>query len=388
MRAAHGISAFDIASSSNSCDQRRMTGLDWKALRLRIGKELALLVTLQRSDRSWQLPFAAALASGGPMLFGAATGQAALGALGAIAGLAFLYLPPVGLFQRIPVMMACAFAMLSGYAVGLMAAMVPGAAIPLIWIVAVLAMLFCKAYSLAPPGPLFIVLSAAVAAFTPLDMAHAFRNIGYFAFGALWACGVAIVYSALTVRRQDVRPVLRPAADRDDVVTDALIAGFFVALSLLIALLLDLPRPYWVPVSCLAIMQGVTLRASWTRNVHRIVGTFIGLGVTWLLLPFIHDLWTIAAAIILLTFIIETVVVRHYAFAAIFFTPLTLILAEASHPATDGAAALMAARLIDTIVGAMIGLSGALCLHTPGWRLAIRRGLFRLGLLHDRPGGD
>jgi len=362
-----------------------MNGVDCKALRSRIGKELALLFALQRSDRPWQLPFAAALASGGPMLFGAATGQAVLGALGAIAGLAFLYLPPVGLFQRVPVMMACAFAMLGGYAVGLMAATVPGAAIPLIPIVAILAMLFCKAYSLAPPGPLFIVLSAAVAAFTPLDMTHAFRNIGYFAFGALWACAVAILYSALMVRRQHVRPVLRPAADRDDAVTDALVVGFFVGLSLFFALALDLPRPYWVPVSCLAIMQGVTLRASWTRNVHRIVGTFIGLGVTWLLLPFVHDLWTVAVAIMLLTFIIETVVVRHYAFAAIFFTPLTLILAETSHPVTDGTAALMAARLTDTIVGAMIGLWGALCLHNPRWRLAIRRGLFRLGLLANRP---
>lgn len=33
--------------------------------------------------------------------------------------------------------------------------------------------------------------------------------------------------------------------------------------------------------------------------------------------------------IIVLTFIVETAVVRHYGFAAIFITPLTLLLAEA-----------------------------------------------------------
>src|SRR3546814_8722819 len=48
-------------------------------------------------------------------------------------------------------------------------------------------------------------------------------------------------------------------------------------------------KAYWVPVSCLAVMQGVTLRASWSRNVHRIVGTVIGMGLTWLLLPFLTE---------------------------------------------------------------------------------------------------
>ena len=37
-----------------------------------------------------------------------------------------------------------------------------------------------------------------------------------------------------------------------------------------VAALLGLEKAYWVPVSCLAVMQGVTLRASWQRNVHRI----------------------------------------------------------------------------------------------------------------------
>ena len=361
--------------------------MDWRHLKAVMVREGALLLTLQPNPRPWQLPFAAAVASGGPLVFGAAAGQLALGALGSIAGLAFLYLPPVPLFQRIPIMMACAFAMLSAYALGLMGAMLPGAAIPIIAGVAMLAMLFCKLYSLAPPGPLFIVMAATIAAFTPIDMAHAFRNIGFFALGALWACVTAILYSMAMIRRQINRPMLRPAADWDRAVADAVMTGLFVAISLVVALLLDLQKPYWVPVSCLAVIQGVTLRASWNRNIHRIIGTFIGLGLTWMLLPFVHDPWAVVAAILVLTFLIEMVVVRHYAFAAIFITPLTLILAESSSPGTGGAMALMAARLVDTVVGALIGLLGAHFLHHPGWHHAIRRGIDRLGLTERAPDG-
>jgi hypothetical protein len=45
---------------------------------------------------------------------------------------------------------------------------------------------------------------------------------------------------------------------------------------LLLAEALRLPRPYWVPVSCLAVLQGVTLRAVWNRQFQRVAGTALG----------------------------------------------------------------------------------------------------------------
>src|SRR5690606_14678355 len=113
-------------------------------------------------------------------------------------------------------------------------------------------------------------------------------------------------------RHRSPLPVRAPSArDRQAAVVDALIMGLFVAASLAVAKTIELERAYWVPVSCLAIMQGVTMRASWSRNVHRIVGTAIGIALTWLLYPLVNGVWAVAIAVTVLTFLIETAVVRH-----------------------------------------------------------------------------
>ncbi len=113
--------------------------------------------------------------------------------------------------------------------------------------------------------------------------------------------------------------------------------GAFVGLSLAIAQALQLDRPYWVPVSCLAVIQGVSLRAVWNRQLQRVLGTAIGMLLAWSLLSLPLDPWRIALLVILLVFVIESLVVRHYGLAVIFITPLTILLAEA---ATLGAAPL------------------------------------------------
>jgi len=344
----------------------------WTAAR----REVAALFVLQRSDRPWQLPFAAALASGVPLAAGAYAGMPQAGSLGAVAGLSFLYLPATRLHHRIPVIMACAFGMVASYAVDVAGNFVPGAAIGLIACLAAAAMLFCKSQSLVPPGPLFMVMTASIAAFSPVHAEGAVLNLGFFVMGCIWACLVAVAYSAWLLRRR--APVEPPSLSREGLemaLVDSLLTGLFVGLSLALAEVLGLEKAYWVPVSCLAVLQGVTLRVSWSRHVHRILGTIIGIGVTWLLVPLLTDIWAIVVAVAILTFLIETAVVRHYAFAAIFITPLTILLAETSSPGAASINLLMEARLIDTIIGAAIGLAGALCLHSQRVRGVVHGGL-------------
>jgi uncharacterized membrane protein YccC len=131
-----------------------------------------------------------------------------------------------------------------------------------------------------------------------------------------------------------------------------------------LAQLLHLEKPYWVPISCLAVIQGMNLRAIWNRQLHRILGTSIGLLVAWGLLWLGLQDWGMALAMMLLTFIVETAVVRHYGFAAIFITPLTLLLAEAATMGQAAPTVLMQARLVDTVVGCLVGLAGGACLHS------------------------
>lgn len=67
-------------------------------------------------------------------------------------------------------------------------------------------------------------------------------------------------------------------AKRIDIGESAIFASF-VGGSLMIATILKLENPYWVPVSCAAIMQGVNRRHIWERGIHRVTGTFIGAGL-------------------------------------------------------------------------------------------------------------
>jgi uncharacterized membrane protein YccC len=137
-------------------------------------------------------------------------------------------------------------------------------------------------------------------------------------------------------------------------------------------------RPYWVPVSCLAVIQGVSLRAVWNRQLHRVLGTGVGLMLSWGLLMLPLNPWSVSLTMIVLAFVIESTVVRHYGFAVVFITPLTILLAEAATLGHGDPAALIEARLLDTVLGCMVGLIGGVCLHSPRFREVVGRQIRRL----------
>ncbi|MGV6875840.1 FUSC family protein [Pseudochelatococcus sp. B33] len=335
----------------------------WQSLADFARKEIGALIAVQRNDRAWQFPLAAAAACGMPMALGALLELPTFGALGAVAGLSFLYTPLAGSRHAIAIVLASALAMTASYALGLAGSIAPAAAPILIGCVAAAGFRFCQFNRLAPPGPLFMVIAAAIGAFSPVDAPTAAVSLGQFVIGCVWSCAVSVIYLAVISRPASQQP--QPAVPHTtNGVTSSILTGLFVGSSVAVAAMLDLQKPYWAAVTCVAVMQGTTLRASLSRNIHRVSGTFIGLGVTGLLAPILTTSWSIAAAIAVLTFLVEATIVRHYAFAAIFFTPLAILLAESSNSVTMNTGALMQARLIDTIVGALIGLLGAVCMHS------------------------
>src|SRR5690606_13470427 len=105
-----------------------------------------------------------------------------------------------------------------------------------------------------------------------------------FALGTLSAVLVGVVYSAHMLRSRAALPVPAPPRDMVTQVAISLIIGVFVGLSLAVAQVFSVEKPYWAPVSCLAVIQGLNLRAVWLRQAERIVGTLLGLGLTWVLL--------------------------------------------------------------------------------------------------------
>ena len=318
-------------------------------------------------------------ANGLPLFVGAYFGHLEYGLISSLGGLAFLYLPDTPMAHRMVSLMAAAFGMIASYALGVMSHLVPALMTPVLTFIAILVTMVCRFYRVGVPGSLFFIMAAAIGAYTPGDVMQIPLKVGLLSMGSLLACLIAFFYSLFILSRRAPRPVEPlPPATFDFVIFDSLVIGLAVGLSLAAAQLLQLDNAYWVPVSCLAVIQGMSLRAVWDKQVQRLLGTAIGLGVSWLLLSLPLDAWRIAAVITALAFIVETAVVRHYGFAAIFITPLTLLLAEAGKVGQIDPGVLIKARFIDTLLGCALGLAGGVCLHTPRIREALSRPLRRL----------
>ena len=332
------------------------------------------LIRVNASDRRWEMPLAAALSSGLPLMVGAYFGRMDYGLMSSLGGMVFLSLPNSSLQHRMMMLLAASFGMVACFAVGALTQFWPTVMIAALTLIAMLVNMVCRCYRLGPPGSLFFIMATAIAAYTPGTIEEVPLRVGMVALGCLVACLVAFAYS-LHMTRVAPPPVETPLPRPtfDFVVYDSVIIGLFVGISLLVAELMQLPRPYWVPVSCLAIIQGASLWAAWSRQLHRVFGTALGLCVAWLLLNLPLNVWTLSLVMMALTFGIETLVVRHYASAVALITPLTIFLAEAPHLGQGYPSAVIHARFVDTVIGAFIGVLGAVLLHNPRIRPVLSR---------------
>lgn len=363
----------------------RLAGMDTAprsrlaALAARLGDEIRHLVRVNASDRPWQMPLAAALASGLPLLVGAWFDHLDYGLVSSLGGLVFLYMPATALSHRMVMLMACAFGLTASYTLGLASHFVPFSVIPVLAFIAMVATMLCRFYGIGMPGSLFFVMAAAIAAYSRVDILAVPLMVGLLSMGTLLACLIAFFYSLYILRRRAPLPLPEmPPPSFDRMVFDPVVIGGFVALSLAVAQGLSLEKAYWVPVSCLVVIQGVTLRAVWTRKVQRILGTSVGLLLAWGLLHLPLDKWLVAATMMTLAFVVETLVVRQYAFAAIFLTPMAILLAEAASLGHASPTALVQARFLDIVLGSFIGLLGGICLHSPAFRRQAGAALRRL----------
>lgn len=351
----------------------------WRKLQVLMWEELRHLTKIHASDRLWQMPFAAALASGLPLLVGAYFNRLDYGLVSSLGGLVFLYMPSTPLYHRMVSVMACAFGLTACYALGLMSHFFAPVMMPVLVFIAILVTMVCRFYGLGPPGSLFFIMTASIGAYSPVEVMELPLKVGLLTMGCLLACLIGFVYSVHTLRIQAPKPIapLRPPTF-DFVVFDSVVIGVFVGISLAAAQLLHLEKAYWVPVSCLAVIQGASLRAVWSKQLHRVIGTVIGLMASWALLMLPLDKWRISLTMMALTFVIEFTVVRHYAFAAIFITPMTILLAEAATLGHGSPSALIQARFLDTVLGCFVGLVGGICLHSPRFRDVVGRQMRRL----------
>lgn len=237
--------------------------------------------------------------------------------------------------------------------------------------VAVATSAFAFGYRLGPPGPVFFVLIYGLAgAITAVRDGARVNDPGVFL--AAMGCGILFSYMValaplLLLRAERARPVrslseLLPGpwmgpGERELLLRVAVVAVVGTVVSVL---WLDPSRAYWTVSAGIAVVGLSAVRShSLGRGLHRTVGTLLGACVYLVIAPLGGNPLMLVVLLTTLQFAIEVVVVRNYALALVFITPLVLFITGA---ATGGADhwATASERVFDTAVGSAIAILSAL----------------------------
>lgn len=160
------------------------------------------------------------------------------------------------------------------------------------------------------------------------------------------------------ISKPSLRMKFAKAIDRDSIVfIRALRYGTVLSISTIIAFNFDFTRPYWIPLSCAAVMLGSTIISTFYRSIQRSIGTIIGLIIAIIIFKLQPQGFMIAITNMCLTTLTELFIVKNYAIAASFITPNALLIAETSTQ-IHNVFYFATARIMDIVIGSMIGLIG------------------------------
>ncbi|PYF83523.1 fusaric acid resistance family protein [Marinomonas alcarazii] len=312
--------------------------------------------------RPWHLAVLAAVCVGVPVLIGAALDQFAVATLSSLGAMVILYLPKTRTAHRMVTLAMCSFGFMICFSIGSLSSFNHYVAALALGLLSFGSIVITRYYRLPPPGSFFFILVSALAIYLPFDLGRWSSNIGMVALGGMLSCCLAFFYSLMTGAND--LPVTKIETDPrvNAIILEAALVAFFIALSYLIAVIFELENALWVPISCAAILQGATYRMIWHRNIHRIVGTALGMGVAYSLFSFQPNYWVLALSMIFFQFVVELLIVKNYGAAVIFITPLTVIMAEITS-ANISTEVLLEHRLVDISIGSAIGILGGTIFH-------------------------
>lgn len=277
-----------------------------------------------------------------------------------------MYLPAKGsVTNRIITVLLSGFGFIFSYVFGLMISVNPLLS-PLFFgvFVAVLhwVILFYKG---SAPGSFFFILLASISSCYPFDLEAIPFKVGLVSLNVLFTASVAIITVLLTANsaRQNLEETEVKRNVRTADFWEAIMYAFFLMSALFVGKWLELDNPYWIPISCSAVMQGPSFYHIRQRTVQRILGTFIGLGLSWVLLHLSNEPIVMVLMIMALQFIIEVLISRQYVLAVIFITPMTILLSEAASLDFSHIGDLIMLRFYEICIGAVIGAIGGFVIH-------------------------
>lgn len=231
-------------------------------------------------------------------------------------------------------------------------------AIPVAGAVAVVASYVSESHGWIPPGSLFQVFAFAAVASVPAQAGDLVPAVVIVSLSAIFAIMVGNLGALVRRARRTADPA--PPGDPIGGVHSggwlyAAQSGIGVIAAGLIATGSGIGRPYWAMVSAVVPLMAHDFAAQLVRGLHRVIGTFIGLGVAWLLLDL--DLAAAVVVVIVATLqaVTELVIGRNYAFALLCITPLALLIVHLAAPVIP-ISDLLGDRGLETVIGVTIGL--------------------------------
>lgn len=328
-----------------------------------ISKEFSQLVKINPVKRHWTIPVMASICVGFPMLIGLLLGDFKTSLTVSLGGLVILYLPSnKNIVGRISKLLICSFGFIISYIIGVTFSFDPWISCFVFGIFSGCVYFLTKMFEVGPPGNFFFIMIAAMASGIPFSLEDIPTRVGLITLGTLFSCVVAFVFSVLVFKpniQKDVQEAFSKSYQVKDVdYVEAFIIGCFLSGSLIAAHFIGMNNPYWVPISCLAVMQGVSVKHIWQRGFSRTLGTTLGMFFCWGILIFTDTPIQIILTIVLLQFIIENLIVKNYFFAMLFITPMTILLSEVGSPISLEPDVLILSRLKDVLLGTFFGIVG------------------------------
>lgn len=164
--------------------------------------------------------------------------------------------------------------------------------------------------------------------------------------------------NSVEITKPSLPMLIRKSIDKNSIVfSNSLRYGIILMVSAFVAYKLDIPKTYWIVLSCASVMYGSTIMTTFHRSIQRSIGTIFGVGVAMCIGYLNPQSYFIAVFNMILTILTEFLIAKNYALATIFFTPNAILIAEASSNAYT-TANLASTRMINIVIGSAIGLIG------------------------------
>lgn len=165
--------------------------------------------------------------------------------------------------------------------------------------------------------------------------------------------------SRVEISKPSLSTLIRESIDKDSIVfMNAIRYGVILMIAAFVAYKLNIPKSLaWITLSCASVMSGSTVMSTFYRSIQRSIGTILGVIIVICIAYMNPHGYLIAVFNMVLTILTEFFIARNYAVGAMFFTANAILIAEASS-GMYSISNLVSARIVNIIIGSMIGLIG------------------------------